>query len=92
MRVDSIDRVMVLESREPIGVRTVPLRTYLADYDDEVRGRPYPGGMVLARHRAFKEEAPPDTSLQRLGRFGCPRVPGAAVLGEPRGLHLGVMD
>lgn len=35
MRVDSIDRVMVLESREPIGVRTVPLRTYLADYDDE---------------------------------------------------------
>lgn len=77
MRVDSIDRVMVLESREPIGVRTVPLRTYLADYDDEVRGRPYPGGMVLARHRAFKEAAPSDTSLRSLGRFA------ADLLGYP---------
>lgn len=77
MRVDSIDRVMVLESREPIGVRTVPLRTYLADYDDEVRGRPYPGGMVLARHQAFKEAASSDTSLQSLGRFA------ADLLGYP---------
>ena len=77
MRVDSIDRVMVLESREPIGVRTVPLRTYLADYDDEVRGRPYPGGMALARHRAFKEGAPSDASLRRLGRFA------ADLLGYP---------
>ena len=58
-------------------MRTVPPRTYLADYDDEVRGRPYPGGMVLARHRAFKEAASSDTSLQSLGRFA------ADLLGYP---------
>ena len=33
--------------------------------------------MILARHRAFKEEAPPDTSLQSLGRFA------ADLLGYP---------
>ena len=52
MRLDAIDRVMVLESVEPLGVRTVPLRKYLQDYDS--RGnKPYPGGVVIARHKAF---------------------------------------
>ena len=41
MRLDAIDRVMVLESLEPIGVRTVPLRKYVVDYDS--CGNPYPG-------------------------------------------------
>ena len=34
MRLDSIDRIMVLESVEPLGVRTVPLIKYLTDYDN----------------------------------------------------------
>ena len=51
MRMDSIDRVMVLESVESIGVRTVPLSTYLRDYDSE--GHPYKGRMVLLRHKNF---------------------------------------
>ena len=33
MRLDEIDRIMVLESVEPLGFRTVPLRNYLTDYD-----------------------------------------------------------
>ncbi len=48
MRLDKIDRVMVLESVESQGVRTVPLRKYLNDYDN--KGNPYPGGLVIARH------------------------------------------
>ncbi|MXX88671.1 MAG: hypothetical protein F4213_16865 [Boseongicola sp. SB0677_bin_26] len=31
MRLDAIDRVMVLRSVEPLGVRTVPLSKYLTD-------------------------------------------------------------
>jgi uncharacterized protein YycO len=64
MRLDAIDRVMVLESVEPLGVRTVPLSKYLSDYDNE--GNPYPGGLVLARHRDFERRATP----ARLAHFG----------------------
>lgn len=66
MRLDAIDRVMVLESVEPIGVRTVPLSKYLSDYDS--KGNPYPGGLVLARHDAFAARALPKR-LRRLGQF-----------------------
>ena len=64
MRLDAINRVMVLESVEPVGVRTVPLRKYLVDYDS--RGNPYPGGIVIARHRDFATLA----SENKLGQFG----------------------
>ncbi len=66
MRLDAIDRVMVLESVEPVGVRTVPLRKYLADYDS--RGNPYPGGIVIARHSAFASKAT-DKKLRQFGQF-----------------------
>ena len=55
MRLDTIDRVMVLESLEPLGVRTVPLSKYLNDYDS--RGNPYPGGIAIARHKDFANMA-----------------------------------
>ena len=66
MRLDAIDRVMVLESVEPLGVRTVPLSKYLTDYDSE--GNPYPGRIVIARHGDFKAKATPD-KLRRFGQF-----------------------
>lgn len=66
MRLDSIDRVMVLESVEPLGVRTVPLRKYLADYDS--RGHPYPGGVVIARHNEFAAMAT-ESKWRRFGQF-----------------------
>lgn len=50
LRLDNIDRVMLLESVEPIGVRTVRLSKYLEDYED---GKPYPGGLAILRHRRF---------------------------------------
>ena len=64
MRLDAIDRVMVLESVEPLGVRAVPLSKYLSDYDNE--GNAYPGGLVLARHEDFAKKATP----AKLGKFG----------------------
>jgi hypothetical protein len=42
----SIDRMLLLESVEDMGVRFAPLRKYLKDYED---GKPYEGSVVLAR-------------------------------------------
>lgn len=49
LRVDAIDRIMVLESVESIGVRAVPLSHYVYDYNSSGVG--YPGKLLLARHR-----------------------------------------
>lgn len=38
IRLDSIDRIMVLESVETIGVRTVPLSTYVNNYNGSGKG------------------------------------------------------
>lgn len=45
-RLDSIDRMLLLESVEDMGVRFAPLSKYLSDYED---GKPYKGRVVLAR-------------------------------------------
>lgn len=66
MRLDSIDRVMVLESVDPLGVRTVPLSKYLLDYDSQ--GNPYPGGFILGRHQDFMAKAQ-TKALTRFGQF-----------------------
>lgn len=43
-------RVLVLESVEDDGVRAVPLRQYVRDYENT--GEPYNGRLFLARHNA----------------------------------------
>lgn len=45
-RLDAIDRILLLESVEDMGVRFAPLSKYLNDYED---GKPYKGRAVLAR-------------------------------------------
>lgn len=55
LRLDTINRVMVLESVESIGVRAVPLSHYTEDYNGSGAG--YPGRVYLARHTAFTQEA-----------------------------------
>lgn len=45
-KLDSIDRVLLLESVEDMGVRFAPLSKYLIDYED---GKPYKGRVVLGR-------------------------------------------
>lgn len=51
LRLDTIDRVMLLESVEPVGVRTVRLTKYLDDYDNNKKG--YPGGLAIIRNKKF---------------------------------------
>ena len=48
IRVDDIDRVMVMESVESQGVRTVPLSHYLKNYGGN--GKPYKGRLYIGRH------------------------------------------
>ena len=66
VRLEVINRVMVLESLEPVGVRAVPLTKYLHDYDSQ--GNPYPGRMCLARHQDFEASATP-AGLAKLGHY-----------------------
>lgn len=54
LRLDSIDRIMVLESVETIGVRTIPLSSYVRDYN--ASGKGYEGTLMLARHHDVKQE------------------------------------
>lgn len=53
LRIDSIERVMLLESVEPLGVRTIRLSKYLGDYSNN--GKPYPGGIAVIRNRKFSQ-------------------------------------
>lgn len=54
LRLDHIDRIMVLESVETLGVRAIPLSNYVYDYN--ATGKGYPGELLLARHEDVKEE------------------------------------
>lgn len=67
LRLDNVDRVMLLESVESIGVRTVRLSKYLNDYD--AKGNGYPGGIVVIRHKRFDEIANP-AKFNRLAQYG----------------------
>ncbi len=58
-----IDRVLLLESVEDMGVRLAPLSKYLSDYDDI--GKPYKGRVVLARYEALSKSA-----VEQIAAFG----------------------
>lgn len=58
-----IDRVLLLESVEDMGVRLAPLSKYLSDYDDI--GKPYKGRVVLARYDALSKSA-----VEQVAAFG----------------------
>ena len=60
-RLEGIDRILVLESVESIGVRCVPLASYVRDYSRT--GKPYPGLLCIGRHTAFPAEAGPLVSF-----------------------------
>ncbi len=54
LRLDAIDRIMILESVESIGVRAIPLSNYVFDYN--ATGKGYPGKMLIARHTDFRAD------------------------------------
>lgn len=50
--IGPLDRVLLLESVETVGVRFAPLSKYLSDYD---AGRPYNGRIAVARLEALDD-------------------------------------
>ncbi len=72
VRLEDIDRVMVLEAVAKIGVRAVPLSRFVTEDSD--RHKPYPGDIVIARHADFVRKgkgealrAMNDFAFERLG-------------------------
>ena len=71
-RMEEIDRVLVLEAVEKLGVRCVPLSDFVKRTSGGIE--PYPGDIVLARHKGMdaKSRAKPmkkmaDFAFDRLG-------------------------
>lgn len=70
MPLQAIDRIMLLESVESVGVRTVPLSKYVNNYDN--RGRRYPGSLAVARHSSFGSVK--QQQLLQFSRFAVDRL------------------
>lgn len=70
LRLDPLDRIMVLESVESIGVRTVPLSNYVSDYNATRKG--YPGRLMIARHLDVREENIAKMSIAAIDFLGFP--------------------
>lgn len=65
VRVEEIDRVIVLESVESIGVRAVPLSRYVGDARPPQRG--YDGEVMIARHAGVEHLT--DERMRAMARF-----------------------
>jgi len=74
-RMDDIDRIMLLESVEVVGVRILPLS---AKINGGLSGKPYNGQMLVARHDDFPLPGPAFNTAFRtmtetaVDRLGCP--------------------
>jgi hypothetical protein len=83
-RWPAIGRIMVFESVQKIGVRTVPLSTFIAQ--SSTGQKPYPGKIILARHADYAAKGGDAGSapMKRMAdfavdRFGCPFAPGEII-------------
>jgi hypothetical protein len=76
-RVDSLDRVIVIEAVEKIGVRAVALSDFVSR-DSEGKHR-YPGKILFVRHQALKGDVSDPRVLElarfAFGRLGCKFAP-----------------
>ncbi len=70
-RIEKIDRVMVLEAVKKLGVRTVPLSTFIARTSSGTT--PYPGHILLARHEAFTDRTT-RSRMRRMAAFAFDRL------------------
>jgi hypothetical protein len=71
-------RLMILESVESVGVRSVPLSSYLSDYGGS--GKSYPGRILVARHSSVATHPlTPDFINFAVDRFGWPYATGDIV-------------
>lgn len=70
LKITDIDRVMVLESIEGKGVRTVALSEYVRNF--EGTGHGYKGRIAIARHADFSSKATP-VNLKDMSQFAVDR-------------------
>ncbi len=70
-RMDEIDRVMVLECVAKIGVRAVPMSSFLARTSGGIE--PYPGQILLARHKGMSAQTRRQP-MKRMARFAFDRL------------------
>lgn len=70
VRLDVIDRIMVMESVETIGVRTVPLSNYVRNYNGSGQG--YLGKLMLARYQDFPTDSLSNLSKEAVDLLGYP--------------------
>jgi hypothetical protein len=88
LQLPILDRVLLLESVEQIGVRLIPLSKYMDDYDDG--GKPYDGVLVVARVEGVTQK-----TAQGLMQFGADELgrpynqEEIAVLFDPDALQKG---
>lgn len=66
----AMDRIMVMESVETVGVRTVPLSNYVRNYNGSGQG--YPGRLMLARYQDFPTDSLHNLSKQAIDLLGFP--------------------
>jgi hypothetical protein len=78
-RLEPLDRVMVIESVQQIGVRCVPLSNFVK-YTSTGQ-HPYPGRIILARHEDFAHKAS-KAGMKRLGAFAADRLGDKFAPGE----------
>jgi hypothetical protein len=71
VRLDDLDRVMVLEAVAKIGVRAVPLSRFISEDDDH--HKPFSGKIIIARHRDFAAKCS-DGGLRRMLEFAFDRL------------------
>jgi Permuted papain-like amidase enzyme, YaeF/YiiX, C92 family len=71
LRIEELDRVMVLESIEGRGVRVLPLSEYVTNF--EGTGVGYRGRVVLARHSQFASAATP-SALRSMSQAAVDRL------------------
>lgn len=68
--LEEVDRYMVMESVETIGVRTIPLSNYVRNYNGSGKG--YPGKLMLAHYQNFPSENISNLSKQAVDLLGYP--------------------
>ena len=71
VRLDPLDKVVVMESVEKIGVRAVALKSFLSR--DSNGRKPYPGRLLLARHDEFQAKSTAE-GLKRMADFAADRL------------------
>jgi hypothetical protein len=70
LKLPKPERLMVLESVESIGVRTVTLSSYFRNYNGS--GKPYDGEILIARHKHMKDHMIQDLSEKAIDLLGHP--------------------